>query len=92
MAGETERPNFSYRDKGNLATIGRAKAVADIWGTSFRGFFAWLLWSLVHVAFLIGFRNRVLVSVNWAWQWTVHSRGARLITGAGPGRSGTEGD
>ncbi|UCC25030.1 MAG: NAD(P)/FAD-dependent oxidoreductase [Gemmatimonadales bacterium] len=75
------RPEFSYRDKGSLATIGRARAVADIWGTSFHGFFAWLLWSLVHVLFLIGFRNKILVMVHWAWQWLVQARGARLITG-----------
>jgi NADH dehydrogenase len=77
------RPEFSYRDKGNLATIGRARAVADIWGRSFHGFIAWLLWSLVHVLFLIGFRNKILVMVNWAWQWLVQARGARLITGQG---------
>jgi len=77
------RGEFRYRDKGSLATIGRARAVADIWGFSFRGFFAWILWSLVHVAFLIGFRNRILVLVNWAWQWTVQARGARLITQVG---------
>jgi len=76
------RPAFSYRDKGNMATVGRARAVADVAGATFSGLFAWLLWSLVHVAFLIGFRNKLLVMVNWMWQWLVHTRGSRLITGA----------
>lgn len=76
------RPAFHYTDKGSLATIGRARAVADIWGRTFGGFFAWLLWSLIHVLFLIGFRNKLLVMVNWAWQWLVQARGARLITGS----------
>ena len=75
------RRPFHYVDKGTLATIGRARAVADIGELSFGGFFAWILWSTVHVLYLIGFRNRVLVMVNWAWQWLIRSRGARLITG-----------
>ena len=82
-AGEAAgRPAFSYRDKGTMATIGRARAVADVLGRSFGGFFAWLLWSVVHVAFLIGFRSKLLVMVNWAWQWFFQARGARLITGS----------
>ena len=76
------RPAFSYRDKGNMATVGRARAVADVAGATFSGLFAWLLWSLVHVAFLIGFRNKLLVMVNWLYQWLIHTRGSRLITGA----------
>lgn len=75
------RPAFTYRNKGEMATIGRARAVADIGGRNFSGWFAWLLWSLVHVSFLVGFRNKVLVMVHWAWQWVIQSRGARLITG-----------
>jgi NADH dehydrogenase len=77
---EMRRP-FHYRDKGTMATIGRAKAVADIGDRSFAGFLAWLMWSLVHVLFLIGFRNKLLVMINWAWQWVIQARGARLITG-----------
>jgi NADH:ubiquinone reductase (H+-translocating) len=50
-------------------------------GLSFGGFFAWVLWSTVHVMYLVGFRNRLLVMVNWAWQWLIQARGARLITG-----------
>jgi len=80
-AGDSVRPAFRYRNRGEMATIGRARAVADIVGHSFSGFFAWLLWSVVHIAFLVGFRNKLLVMVHWAWQWLVQSRGARLITG-----------
>jgi NADH dehydrogenase len=76
------RPVFRYRDKGNMATIGRARAVADLAGRSFGGFVAWLLWSVIHVLFLIGFRNKVVVMVNWAWQWLFQARGVRLITGS----------
>ena len=75
------RPAFRYRNKGDMATIGRARAVADVWGRSFSGLVAWILWSVIHITFLIGFRNKVLVMVNWAWQWIVQTRGARLITG-----------
>ncbi len=77
-----DRPAFRYRDKGSMATIGRSRAVADVAGRSFGGLFAWLLWSVVHVAFLIGFRSKLLVMVNWAWQWFFQARGARLITGS----------
>lgn len=80
--GHHERAAFRYRDKGEMATIGRARAVADIAGRSFGGLFAWILWSMVHVTFLVGFRNKVLVMIQWAWQWIVQSRGARLITGS----------
>lgn len=82
-AGERRapRPAFRYRDKGEMATIGRARAVADLGGRTFGGFFAWILWSLVHITFLVGFRNKLLVMIHWAWQWLVQSRGARLITG-----------
>ncbi len=76
-----DRPAFRYRDKGEMATIGRARAVADVAGRSFSGALAWLLWSVVHVTFLVGFRNKLLVMVHWAWQWIIQSRGARLITG-----------
>ncbi len=76
------RPAFTYRDKGEMATVGRARAVADIGGRNFSGWFAWLLWSLVHVSFLVGFRNKLLVMIQWAWQWVIQSRGARLITGS----------
>ena len=75
-----ERSAFHYVDKGTMATIGRAKAVADIRGFKFSGFFAWLLWSIVHIFFLIGFRNRFRVFVEWMWHYFTFKRGVRLIT------------
>ncbi|WP_193370704.1 NAD(P)/FAD-dependent oxidoreductase [Pelagibius marinus] len=72
---------FRYRDFGNLATIGRKAAVADFGRLQFSGFFAWLLWSLVHVYFLIGLRNRFVVALTWLWNYVTFQRGARLITG-----------
>ncbi|HEY1586801.1 MAG TPA: hypothetical protein VGH63_14005, partial [Polyangia bacterium] len=73
---------FEYFDKGSLATIGRKKAVADLPGRiRLSGFLAWLAWLFIHVLFLIGFRNRVLVLIEWAWQYLTFRRGARLITG-----------
>jgi NADH dehydrogenase len=71
---------FRYRDKGNLATIGRARAVADIKGLQLSGFFAWLIWLLVHLFYLVGFQNRVLVVLRWSFSFATHGRGARLIT------------
>ena len=77
------RRAFSYWDKGQLAVIGRGQAVADIWRLHFGGFIAWLVWIFVHIFFLIGFRNRVLVLLQWAWSYATYRRGARLITGEG---------
>lgn len=74
------RPIFTYKDKGNLATIGRAKAVGLIAGRGFGGLTAWLLWLGIHIVYLIGFRNRVLVLTQWAWAYLRYERGARLIT------------
>jgi NADH dehydrogenase len=75
------RSAFRYRDKGNLATIGRAAAVADIRGLRMSGFPAWLIWVFVHILYLIGFRNRILVMLQWAWAYLMYQRGVRLITG-----------
>jgi NADH dehydrogenase len=72
---------FRYRDKGNLATIGRAAAVADIKGLHLSGLLAWLTWLLVHLWYLVGFENRVLVFIRWSFSFVTHGRGARLITG-----------
>ncbi len=72
---------FRYRDKGTLATIGRARAVAAIGRARYTGLPAWLLWSLVHIVYLIGFRNRFFVMASWAWEYLIFERGARLITG-----------
>ena len=72
---------FTYRSQGMLATIGRAAAVAEVAGLKFYGFVAWLFWLLVHIVWLIGFRNRFLVVAEWAWTYFRYERGARLITG-----------
>jgi NADH dehydrogenase len=72
---------FHYRDKGNLATIGRAAAIADLGWIKVDGFVAWVLWMAVHIFFLIGFRNRFIVMFEWAWAYFASQRGARLITG-----------
>jgi NADH dehydrogenase len=75
------RERFRYRDKGSMATIGRAKAIAEIGRVKLTGFVAWLAWLFIHVLFLIGFRNRVAVFMEWAWSYLTWQRGARLITG-----------
>lgn len=75
-----KRKAFHYTDKGTMATIGRAKAVADIRGFKFSGFIAWLLWSVVHILFIIGFRNRFRVFMEWMWYYFTFKRGVRLIT------------
>ena len=75
------RRNFHYHDKGSLATIGRAAAVAQFGKFHLSGYFAWLAWLFVHIFFLIGFRNRLVVMINWAWAYLTYERGARLITG-----------
>jgi len=80
LRGEPRLP-FRYRDKGSLATIGRAAAVAQIGRLQLAGAFAWLGWLVIHIAYLIGFRNRVLVLIQWAWSYLTYDRGARLITG-----------
>jgi NADH dehydrogenase len=73
--------DFTYRDFGNLATIGRSRAVIDMGELRLSGFFAWLLWSVAHVWFLIGFRSRLAVTINWLWNYLTYQRSARLITG-----------
>ncbi len=74
-------PHFHYHDKGSMATIGRAAAVADLGKFQLSGFFAWMAWLFVHVLFLIGFRNRLMVMIQWFWSYVTYERGARLITG-----------
>jgi NADH:ubiquinone reductase (H+-translocating) len=83
IAGRTE-PRFRYRNYGNLATIGRKVAVADFGQVRLSGRLAWLLWGGVHVLFLIGFRNRVAVLLDWLWAYVTFQRGARLITSEKP--------
>jgi NADH:ubiquinone reductase (H+-translocating) len=72
---------FKYTDKGALATVGRAFAILQMGRLKLSGLFAWLIWSLVHIAYLVGFRNRVIVMIDWAWAYVTYQRGARLITG-----------
>ncbi|MEM6929415.1 MAG: NAD(P)/FAD-dependent oxidoreductase [Myxococcota bacterium] len=84
-----ERKPFRYFDKGNMATIGRSRAVADVMGVRLSGFFAWILWVVVHVLFLVSFRNRLLVMTKWAWAWFTHDRATRLVWPlAGPKKTG----
>ena len=75
------RPAFVYRDKGQMAVIGKARAVAQIGRYNVGGFAAWLLWGGVHVLFLVGFRNRLQVALSWFWNWLLNARDARLIIG-----------
>lgn len=75
------RENFVYRDKGTMATIGRKKAIAQLAGMKFKGLIAWMMWLFLHVFFLIGFRNRLAVLVEWFWAYLTRERSARLITG-----------
>src|SRR3982074_747353 len=79
---QSARASFHYWDKGSLATIGRAAAVAEFGKIHISGFMAWLAWLFVHILFLIGFRNRLLVFIQWAWSYVTYERGARLITGS----------
>jgi NADH dehydrogenase len=80
LASKSMEP-FAYHNYGNLATIGRKAAVADFGWIRFSGTLAWLLWGAVHIFFLIGFRNRVVVLLTWLWTYFLFQRGARLITG-----------
>lgn len=80
ILGRTMRP-FHYRDFGNLATIGRRRAVADFGRVRLSGFAAWLVWCVAHVWFLVGFRSRLSVIIHWAWNYFTYARSARLITG-----------
>jgi NADH dehydrogenase len=78
IAGEAPRP-FRYRDRGTMVTIGRQAAVAKVYGLQLSGFIAWLIWLTVHLVWLIGFRNRLLVLTNWAWNYLTYDRAVRLI-------------
>ena len=79
--GNPVPPPFRYRNEGVLATIGRRSAIADFGWVRLTGFVAWVIWGIVHIFFLIGFRDRASVFLNWAWAWVTYGRGARLITG-----------
>lgn len=82
LANQAPQAPFRYLDKGNMATIGRKKAVAEIAGLKFSGLFAWLTWLFVHLMYLAEFQNRVLVLVQWGWNYVTRNRSARLITHA----------
>jgi len=82
VQGATEPQPFEYSDKGNLAVIGRAAAVANIFGLHISGLLAWLVWVFIHLMYIVQFRSRVLVFMQWAIEYLTFSRGARLITGA----------
>ena len=84
----TPAPAFRYRDYGNLATIGRNKAIVELRGFKLSGLPAWLFWLVVHIFFLIGFRNRLIVMINWTWAYLGYQRHARIILGEDIHRSG----
>ena len=75
------RPAFRYWDKGTMATIGRSAAVAKIGRIEFNGFLAWVAWLFIHLIFLVGFRNRLAVLLQWAYSYVAYKRGARIVTG-----------
>ena len=79
-AGRPLTQPFRYRNKGNLATVGRSFAIADLGRIRLSGFIAWMAWLAVHIYYLIGFSNRSLVLIQWAWAYFTFERGARLIT------------
>lgn len=86
LRGQTPPP-FHYHDRGNMAIVGRAEAVADINGWHFSGFLAWLAWLFIHLINLVEFENRLLVLIQWAWNYFSRNRSARLITGELPSQS-----
>lgn len=83
LRGETVKP-FHYLNKGNLATIGRNRAVADIGPFQFSGYFAWLTWIFIHLLYIVEFENRLLIMLQWAYEYFTYNRGARLITESRP--------
>jgi NADH dehydrogenase len=89
LRGEPGQP-FRYRDRGTMATIGRAAAVADLGWVRLSGFLAWLVWLFIHILFLIEFENRILVLFQWAWNYFTRNRSARLITGKVPAQPETK--
>ena len=78
LRGESVEP-FVYHDRGTMATIGRNAAVVHVRGLQVSGFFAWVAWLVLHIVLLIGFRNRLLVLINWAWDYFLYDRAVRLI-------------
>jgi NADH dehydrogenase len=91
LQGKAEPTPFRYRDVGQLATIGRRAALADLGRIRFKGRVAWWFWGLVHIYFLINNRSRLTVAIHWLWSYLTFDRGARLIVGRDPERSSTRG-
>jgi NADH dehydrogenase FAD-containing subunit len=91
IRGKAHPPPFRYRHQGNLATIGRKAAVADLGWIRLSGLPAWVLWAVAHVWFLIGWRNRMVVALNWLWNYVTFERGARLIAGSEEARAADPG-
>ena len=83
LEGKT-KPAFRYWDKGNMAVIGRKRAIAEVGGFEFSGYFAWLLWAFIHVLYLVNFQSRIIVAIRWGFDYFSFNRGARLITQPGP--------
>src|SRR6185295_12859041 len=81
--GRPPRKAFWYLDKGSMATIGRSRAIAQVRTMTLKGFLAWLAWLFIHIWYLIGFKNRVMVLLQWTWSYLAYKRGARLITETG---------
>ncbi|MBV9778619.1 MAG: FAD-dependent oxidoreductase, partial [Acidobacteriaceae bacterium] len=81
VEGEPQNKPFRYFDKGDLAVIGRARAVANIFGVHISGFLAWLVWLFIHLMYIVEFQSRVLVFIQWGFEYITFGRGARLITG-----------
>jgi NADH dehydrogenase len=84
VTGRPPPAPFRYRNFGNLATIGRSAAIADFGWFKLTGFAGWLMWSMVHIFYLIGFRTRLVVAIDWLWAYLTFERGARLITNCEP--------
>ena len=80
ILNDNTQNKFYYKNKGYLATIGRSEAIVDFGWCTLKGRIGWMFWSLIHIYFLIGFRNRFMVFTNWVWSYLTYSKGARLIT------------
>ena len=80
ITNEKNKKKFYYKNKGYFATIGRSDAIVDFGWFTLKGKIGWIFWSLIHIYFLIGFRNRLIVFINWVWSYLTFSKGSRLIT------------
>jgi len=89
IKGVRQTKPFHYFDKGELAVIGRASAVANIFGAHLSGFLAWLVWLFIHLLYIVEFQSRILVAIEWGFLYLTYNRGARLITGNAAGTSVT---